>query len=175
MTYIESQQRKARTCICLGWALGVISLSIFATALVKSAYYGCPPDLKLCALVIVPVKAAFQYAIVRWFWAWVPDAPSGLWWVSLLSPAGALAAFYFIFSIYLTRRGRVLRMLLKEARQDAEKRKLSDSHHPTNIQTVGPINAGGNVSIEQAISNNPQLRMRYKITASFPGFRGLMV
>ena len=49
-------------------------------------------------------------------------------------------------------------MLVKEARQDAEKRKLSDSYHPTNTQTIGPIIAGGNVNIEQAISNNPQLK-----------------
>jgi TRAP-type C4-dicarboxylate transport system permease small subunit len=142
VTYSKSQQRKARACIFLGWALGILSLSIFATALVKSAYYGCSPDLKICALVIVPVKAAYQYAVMRWFWAWVPDAPNGLWWISLLSPAGALATFYLIFSIYLTRKGRALRMLVKEARQDAEKRRLSDSYYPTNTQTIGPINAG---------------------------------
>ena len=157
MTYPEAW-RRAWTYIFLGGVLLIFSIAIVITAIVKGFYYGCPPS-QVCTAVKAPIDWAYGHIFfIPWFWSWIPDAPSGEWYLSLLSSAGLCALFFLLFALFLSSNGNQLRMLLDEARWEADKRAFGESYKPGNTQTTGPINAGGGVKIEQIINNSPEVK-----------------
>lgn len=158
MTYPEAQ-RKAWTYIVLGYMLLALSFLTVGTAFVKGIYYGCSLNERFCASIKAPVNWIYgNIFFVPWLWKWLPDAPFNMWYLSLLSSAGLCALFFFLFALFLSRSGIRLKTLLNEARWEADKRALGENYRPGNTQTTGPINAGGNVKIEQILNNNPEIR-----------------
>ena len=158
MTYTEARfQAWAYTII--GHVLFVFSVLIVLISAIKSLYYGCG-SFGACQLVKPPIELAYgELLFIRWVWQWLPDVPPDLWFMALFSSAGLCAAFFFVFALFVGKSGFQLRKLLIEARNDAIKRSIIDSYIPGNAtQSIGSIQAGGDVSINQAINNNPAIR-----------------
>lgn len=158
MTYPEAQ-RKAWTYILLGYMLLALSALIIVTAIVKGIYYRCPAAERICVAVKTNINWAYgNVFFVPWFWKWLPDASFNTWYLSLLSSAGLCALFFFLFAFFLSSSGSQLKRLLNEAQWEADKRALGESYKPGNTQVTGPINAGGDVKIEQIMNSNPEIR-----------------
>ena len=83
----------------------------------------------------------------------MPDVPLDVWYLALFNSIGLCAIFFFVFFLFLQKKRRDLAAALREARARVEAFRPNSS-----FQSVGAIQAGGNVTVEQTINNTPAIR-----------------
>jgi hypothetical protein len=157
MTYNQARLRIG-VYFLLAWVLLLATLSIVFMAVAKAVYF----LVKDCSLFVCgPIQNGIAYAVnnvffLGWLWEWLPEVPPDLWYLALFNSIGLSAIFFFPFSLFLQRKRRDLAAALREAL--ARARVEAFRPKSTTSQSVGPIQAGGNVTVEQTINNNPEIR-----------------
>lgn len=171
MTYRQARSR-AYWYIALSWALLILAIFMVSVAIIKAVYYSvqqsqCPNWPVFCYKIKDVIEAFYGFGIinpVRWLWQLFPDVPFELWFESFFGPAGATVIFLFGYALYLRSKGSRLRADVIAARRDAQRKSISETYEGsgsttnTNTQSTGAINAGGNVSINQQINNDPRIK-----------------
>ena len=77
------------------------------------------------------------------------------WYLALLSPIGLCPVFFLLFALFMEKQRRDLGAALRTA---LARDRVERFNRKSNSQFVGPIQAVGNVSVEQTINNNPEIR-----------------
>jgi hypothetical protein len=159
MTYNQARVRISVYWFLAGVVLPLGTFSIVLTALAKGAYsdiVGSGCSSRFCVLI----QNAIAFTVndiffLGWWWVRLGDVPFDSWYLALLSPIGLCAAYLLPLSLFFRQQWRDLRAALREARHRA---RVESFNPKSNSQLVGPIQAGGNVSVEQTINNNPEIR-----------------
>jgi hypothetical protein len=160
MTYNQARVRIG-VYFVLAWVVPPLgSFSILLTALAKGWYVdilrsgGC--SSQFCGLIQNTIAAVVNNTFfLRWWWEWLPVVSFDSWYLALLSPIGVFAAFLPLLALFFRRQWSDLRAALRDARHRA---RVANFNPKSNSQVVGPIQAGGNVNVEQTIKNNPEVR-----------------
>jgi len=117
---------------------------------------GCRSFQPVCASIQSVIEWFIStFFFLRWLWFGLPNVPPDFWYLSLVNSIGLTAVFFFGFSLFLDNIRRKLSSALSEADHRA---RVESFNTRSNSQTVGSIQAGGNVSIEQKIDNSPEIR-----------------
>jgi hypothetical protein len=158
MTYNQARVRISVYFLLARLVLPLGTFSILLTAIAKGLYQdllrsGCP--VLFCNLWNGIAWGINNTFFLRWLWVWLPDVPPDSWYLALLSPIGLCLVFFLLFALFMEKQRRDLRAALRDARH----RDRVESFNPkSNSQFVGSIQAGGNVSVEQTLNNNPEIR-----------------
>lgn len=159
MTFNQGRARVAAYAL-LVWVLLLGSASILLMAVAKGVYSSvvasnCSATQLICRLLQNLIALAVSNVfLLSWIWGWLPDTNFESWYWALVGPAGLCAAFFFGFAFFLNNSRNELWSALKEAKRRAR----VDSFNPqSNTQSVGSIQAGGHVNVEQTINSNPEL------------------
>ena len=157
MTYNQARVRISVYFLLARLVLPLGTFSILLTAIAKGYQdllrSGCP--VPVCNLWNGIAWAINNIFFLRWLWMWLPDVPPDSWYLALLSPIGLCLVFFLLFALFMEKQRRDLGAALRAALARDRVERFS---RRSNSQFVGPIQTVGNVSVEQTINNNLEIR-----------------